>query len=67
MTASYDRASIDLYEMDRVDIKKEYATMLDRLKRSIMIAILNHKTIDDPPSTRNLISSTFYMLRSYID
>ena len=67
MTASYNRASIDLYEMDRVNIKKEYATMLDRLQRSIMIAILNHKTIDDPPSTRNLISSTFYMLRSYID
>ena len=31
MNASYDRASIDLYEMDRVAIKKEYVTMLHRL------------------------------------
>ena len=33
--------------------------MLDRLQRSIMIANPNHKTIDDPPSTRDLTSSIF--------
>ena len=31
INASYDLTSIDSYEMDRVAIKKEYATMLDRL------------------------------------
>ena len=31
INASYALTSIDSYEMDRVAIKKEYATMLDRL------------------------------------